>query len=155
MRIALLTASLMTVGFGAEPEPGGIQRLSWLQGCWKMTSAERTAEEIWSAPRGRSMLGMSRTLQREELATYELVVVRERGERLVYIAHPSGQRSAEFLATDVSESRIVFANPAHDFPQRVGYERKGSQLHAWIEGTKDGRTRRIDFPYHRAACPGD
>ena len=87
MRIALLTASLMTVGFGAAPEPGGIQRLSWLQGCWKMTSAERTVEEIWSAPRGRSMLGMSRTLQRAELATYELVVVRERGERLVYIAH--------------------------------------------------------------------
>jgi hypothetical protein len=129
MRIAVLLTLLASVGAGAKPEPQGIQRLSWLQGCWESTAAGRTVEEIWSGPRGGSML--------------------------VYIAHPSGQPSAEFLSTAVSDNSVVFGNPKHDFPQRIGYERKGAQLHAWIEGTQDGRTRRIDYPYHRAACRGD
>lgn len=155
MRIAVLLTLLAAVGSLAQSEPQGIQRLSWLQGCWETRAAGRTVEEIWTGPRGRSMLGVSRTVERGELASYELVVVRERGDRLVYIAHPSGQPSAEFLSTAVSDSSIVFGNPKHDFPQRIGYERKGAQLHAWIEGKRDGRTRRIDFPYHRAACPGN
>jgi hypothetical protein len=155
MRIAVLLTLLASVGAGAEPEPHGIERLSWLQGCWESTAAGRTVEEIWSGARGGSMLGMSRTVQRGELTSYELVVVRERGGDLVYIAHPSGQPSAEFLSTAVSDNSVVFGNPKHDFPQRIGYERKGAQLHAWIEGTQDGRTRRIDYPYHRAACRGD
>ena len=155
MRIVVLLTLLVGLGSGAQPEPQGIQRLSWLQGCWESTAAGRTVEEIWTGPRGRSILGVSRTVQRGELASYELVVVRERGDRLVYIAHPSGQPSAEFISAAVSENSIVFANPEHDFPQRIGYERKGAQLHAWIEGTRNGRLRRVDFPYHRAACQGD
>ena len=155
MRIAVLLTLLAAVGAGAQPERQGIQRLSWLQGCWETTAAGRTVEEIWTGPRGRSMLGVSRTVERGELTSYELVVVQEQGDRLVYIAHPLGQPSAEFLSTAVSENGVVFANLKHDFPQRISYERKGAQLHAWIEGTRDGRTRRIDFPYHRAACPAD
>ena len=101
------------------------------------------------------MVGLSRTVRGDELVTYELVVIRERGDRLVYVAHPSGQPSAEFLSTSLSEGSVVFENPGHDFPQRIGYRRQGPSLGAWIEGTKDGQARRVEFPYRRAACPGD
>ena len=47
----------------------------------------------------------------------------------------------------------MFANAAHDFPQRIGYRRRGDRLDAWIEGTVDGRARRVEFPYVRVACP--
>jgi hypothetical protein len=50
---------------------------------------------------------------------------------------------------------VVFENREHDFPQRVGYERTaGDELLAWIEGARQGRSRRIEFHYHRASCPG-
>jgi hypothetical protein len=69
-------------------------------------------------------------------------------------AHPSGQPSAVFRARDIGDQRVVFENPEHDFPQRVGYERKGADaLAAWIEGTMNGRARRVDFAYRRVACP--
>jgi hypothetical protein len=55
---------------------------------------------------------------------YELVVIREQGEKLAYEAHPSGQPSAVFLSDTVSDSAVVFHNPRHDFPKRVGYERQ-------------------------------
>jgi hypothetical protein len=74
---------------------------------------------------------------------------------LAYEAHPSGQPSAVFLSTTVTGSTVVFENLQHDFPQRVGYERKGSdRLLAWIEGTQNGQIRRVDFPYRRSACAG-
>lgn len=141
---------------GAAPaEAKGVATLAWLQGCWQATSGDGVVEEQWTAPRGRSMVGLSRTVRGGELTEYEMVVVRERGDRLVYIAHPSGQPAAEFLSTDVSEAAVVFENLQHDFPQRIGYQRKGSELLAWIEGKRDGRTRRVEFPYRRVACAGD
>lgn len=133
----------------------GIARVGWLQGCWHNSSAQRIIEEQWTAPRGRSMLGVGRTLRGDSLVEYELVVVRERAGVLTYQAHPSGQASALFTAQTVSDSMVVFENAAHDFPQRVGYRRVGSDsLLAWIEGSLQGTDRRIVFPYARARCPG-
>ena len=71
---------------------------------------------------------------------------------LAYEARPSGQEPATFLSTRISESELVFENPAHDFPQEVGYRRAGEGLLAWIRGTRDGKDRRIEFPYTRARC---
>jgi hypothetical protein len=155
MTVLALFATMAVVRADGAPQGAGIQQLAWLQGCWETTSATRTVEEQWTSPRGRSMVGLSRTVRGGDLAAYELVVIRERDDRLVYIAHPSGQPAAEFLSTSLSEGRVVFENPAHDFPQRIGYRRQGPSLLAWIEGTTDGQERRVEFPYRRAACPGD
>ena len=52
-----------------------------------------------------------------------------------------------------SETSVVFENPEHDFPQRVGYRRDGADgLQAWIEGQANGKSRRVDFSYQRARC---
>jgi len=107
------------------------------------------------APRGKSMVGVSRTVRGDRLVEYELVVVREQGDQLTYEAHPSGQPSAVFASRTVNEESVVFENLQHDFPQRIGYQRKGSTLLAWIEGTRDGKVRRLEFPYRRAVCAGD
>jgi len=50
---------------------------------------------------------------------------------------------------------VVFENLQHDFPQRVGYKRDGDALLAWIEGPRNGQTRRIEFPYRKVGCAGD
>ena len=149
----VMTAAAM--GTGAAVEGPRVEQLAWLQGCWEAASAGRVVEEQWTAPRGRSMVGLSRTVRGGELTEYELVVIRERGDRLVYIAHPSGQPSAEFLPTTDGPESIVFENPAHDFPQRIGYRRQGPALQAWIEGIRNGTPRRVEFPYRRVPCAGD
>jgi hypothetical protein len=60
-----------------------------------------------------------------------------------------------FVSRLLTDSTVVFENLEHDFPQRVGYRRAGADsVLAWIEGTVDGKTRRVDFPYRRAVCPG-
>jgi hypothetical protein len=147
MRVLALVA-LVTV----QAERPGIARLAWLQGCWELATPQQTVEEQWMAPRGGSMLGMSRTLRGGALTEYELVVLREQDGQLAYLAHPSGQPLATFLSRSVGGTSVVFENLTHDFPQRIGYERTGDALLAWIEGTRNGQPRRIEFPYRRAAC---
>jgi len=132
--------------------PAGIDRLGWLQGCWAVTAGEREVEEYWMAPKGTSMLGIARTTHSGVLADYEMTLIRQAEDHLVFEAHPSNQPMALFHSIEVSRSRIVFENPKHDFPQRIGYERKGNALLAWIEGTQNGKVRRIEFPYLRTSC---
>ena len=135
-------------------QPTGIARVGWMQGCWETSSPQRTIDEQWMSPRGGSMLGMSRTVRDGRLVEHELMILSERGDQLAYEAHPSGQNPATFLSSRIEPSLVVFENSAHDFPQRIGYERKGpDSLTAWVEGPQNGRTRRIEYAYQRAQCP--
>jgi hypothetical protein len=153
-RVWLIGALALHVA-AAPPPSAGIARAAWLKGCWESVSGQRIIEEQWSAPRGTSMLGMGRTLSGDRLVDFELVVLREEGPDLAYEAHPSGQPPAVFVSRTIDETRIVFENLEHDFPQRVGYERGAAdELRAWIEGVEHGQSRRVDFRYRRANCPG-
>jgi hypothetical protein len=130
-----------------------IDRVAWMQGCWQMTSGDRVVEEQWTAPRAGSMLGAGRTTKGTSLVEHEFILLVERAGRLAYEAHPSGQATTTFLSTTVDEGSVVFEDPAHDFPQRVGYRRvSAEQMTAWIEGTMSGKARRVEFPYRRVAC---
>lgn len=150
-----LTAAAMAASASSPATEAavGIARVAWLQGCWESASPERTVEEHWMAPRGTSMVGVGRTVRGTELVEYELVVIREQGEKLAYEAHPSGQPSAVFLSDTVSDAAVVFQNPKHDFPKRVGYERSGKdQLLAWIDAGPDSERPRKEFAYRRVGC---
>jgi hypothetical protein len=99
------------------------------------------------------MLGMSRTVVAGKTVEYEYLRIEEQDGILVYIAVPSGQEVAAFRQVELTDSTAVFADPAHDFPQRIRYRRlaDGSLL-AQIEGEQKGETRVIDFPLRRRPC---
>jgi len=144
---------LLTLSF-LHPQAVGVDRVAWIQGCWKTENPQRTIEEYWTAPRGDSMIGMGRTVRGGKLVDYEMVIIRPQGNQLAYEAHPAGQPSAVFLSTTVTDSLVTFENPQHDFPQKIGYQQTApDRLLAWVEGNEKGQNRRIEFPYQRAACP--
>ena len=130
-----------------------ITAVAWLQGCWQSTAGDRVVEEQWTIPKAGVMLSMGRTVRGDQLVEYEWVLLREKDGALEYEAHPSGQPSAVFTARTATANEVVFENPTHDFPQRVGYLRERDSLLAWIDGTVAGRSRRVEFPYRRAVCP--
>jgi hypothetical protein len=143
------------VGAGAAMQtPTTVEQVGWLAGCWEHVTPQRRVEEHWMAPRGHTMLSAGRTISGEKLVEYEMVLIREEDGRLAYESHPSGQPSAVFLSRTVGAQEVVFENLQHDFPQRIGYKRDGNALLAWIEGSRNGQTRRVEFPYTRVACPG-
>ena len=62
-----------------------------------------------------------------------------------------------FPAVEASGTRVVFENAAHDFPQRVIYERDGDVLKARIEGDMGGQQQAMAWEYRKAdlnaRCP--
>ena len=147
MTFLLLATASTTV---AAPAPT-INRIAWLQGRWEMDIPGGTIEEVWLAPRGASMIGVSRTVRADTLVGFETIVVREAEDGLTLEARPSTQPPGTFPSVTVNDSLVVFENPAHDFPQRITYRRVGADsLSAWIEGTYGGEEARMDFGYRRA-----
>jgi hypothetical protein len=126
---------------------------AWLAGCWELSSNGRVTHEQWMAPRGALMMGISRTVVRDTAREYEHLRIDARGGSVRYIAHPSGQAETAFPATTVSDSLLVFSNPAHDFPQRISYRRTSrDSIVARVEGVRSGQTRGINFPMRRVNC---
>jgi hypothetical protein len=72
---------------------------------------------------------------------------------LFYIPSVKAQNEGRpvcFTAVQVSDDRLVFSNPAHDFPQTITYSRTGTDsLLAVISGLRNGRLRQQDFPMKR------
>lgn len=126
-----------------------IVNMAWLAGAWVGTRGAEGAtsiEERWSPPLGGAMLGVSRTVSREKMRAFEYLRIVERDGGLVYIAQPNGSAKTEFVLTEIGETRAVFENPRHDFPQRIEYELSGeSGLSASIGFAKGGKPRSFEF----------
>ena len=149
----IIGASCLGATFQA-PTTNAVARLGWIAGCWERTNGPTIVEEQWMRPRGGTMLGMGRTTRRDTVVEFEQIRIFERAGKLVYAATPSGQAPAEFEAATSSDTLVTFENPAHDFPQRIIYRRRGADsLVARIEGTRNGQQRGTDFPYRRRVCP--
>jgi Domain of unknown function (DUF6265) len=135
--------------------PPTVQSVRWLAGCLEARTPEKVVEEVRLPPRASAMLGMGRTTTAKRgMIAYELTVIREQGDGLVFEAYPSGQAPEVFRATVTSSDSVVFAAPEHDYPQIVGYRRIGADsVLAWIDGEMHGKRERIEFPYRRVGCP--
>ena len=129
-----------------------IKDVAWISGCWDFTRNTRHVAESWTAPEGGTMMGVSRTVSNGKTTEWEFLIIREGAKGLEYVAKPSRQPEATFTSTRVAANEVVFENPAHDFPKKITYTRNGDVLTAAIEGPMNGQTRRIEFPYKKAAC---
>ena len=76
--------------------------------------------------------------------------IEQRDGALYYVAQPRGGAATEFRAIDIAEDAITFENSTHDFPQRIVYERRGTDvLAARIEGSIGGKSRVERWDYRR------
>jgi hypothetical protein len=127
-----------------------VERVSWLAGCWQHVTGGTTVEEQWMAPRGQSMVGMGRTVRADRLLGFELLLLTVREGTLVLEAHPSGQASAAFTATSLSDSNVTFENPEHDFPQRIRYVLETPDS---LDAHVSAGSRGFVTSFRRVTCP--
>jgi hypothetical protein len=150
LTLAVLLALALPAARAAEP----VAFPSWMQGCWHWVNADAGSVEQWSAPAGRMMLGMSKTIKGGKLSAFEFMRISEvEPGKLGFIAQPSGAAPTTFLLLRSREQELTFENLGHDFPQRIMYRGGGDKLlHARIEGTLNGKPKSIDFPMRRVPC---
>ena len=132
-----------------------ISDLSWMTGDWQTPAGGRVQiDEHWTQSAGGSMLGMSRTVAGDKTVEFEYLRIEQREDGIYYVAHPKARcPGTDFKLTRLSSSEAVFENPQHDFPTRIIYRRNADgSLLAAIEGTRNGQTTRVEYPYVPATC---
>ena len=120
---ALLTLMPMTVNGAELPD--------WLTGEWQQVRGDRWAEEVWTLPRGGTMIGVGRMGRGENLRSWEVMrIVRAADGSLTFHGAPQGGPATIFPLVAQGVRDISFANPDHDYPQRIRYWREGRLLMA-------------------------
>ena len=152
MRILLL-ATLAAVLSPSSAIGQTVDAPAWMAGCWRQSAERQTIDEMWMAPGGGVMLGISRTSIGTRTVAYEFLRIHQDGGRLTFTAKPSGQDEASFAMLKMGPREVVFENAAHDFPQRVSYRLDNDTLIGRIEGTQNGKARSVDYPMRRVDCP--
>ena len=120
--------------------------LTWLSGCWQNTDGD--AREVWSEPESGLYFGYAVTLNDGELVFFEQMRI-DPGPVPTFNAYPAGRGPSAFPALEISDTDITFANPDHDYPQKIRYFRDGDQLKATISLMDDTRSGQFEY----APCP--
>lgn len=140
MRYGMIAAAAAML-IGAAPEM--VKLPGWMAGQWVEETEAGWTEESWLPPRAGMMIGVSRSGKGETLQIWELArIAPDEAGRLTFWASPKGRAPSPFPLVSASATEIVFANPAHDYPQRIRYWREGADLLAEIslaDGSKPMR----------------
>lgn len=149
MRASALLSLLLLLSLPVRGEPVTVEQLSWLSGQWLGQEGERRMEEHYMRPAGGVIVGMSRTVRPGREPEVEFIRIAPGPDgQLAYHAHPLGQSPARFPLVESGPGLAVFANPAHDFPQKITYRRTGDRLSATIEGPgKDGKPKQFGWSW--------
>jgi hypothetical protein len=145
MRKAMVAAlALLLMGQAAPPATVG--DLAWMSGQWTTEAGGRWTEESWSAPRGGVMLGYSRAGAGNAPREFEFLRLQAGADGVpVYFAQPGGGAPVPFRLTAHGRGSATFENPAHDFPQRIGYRRDGDTMVATISALDGSNAMRWTY----------
>jgi Domain of unknown function (DUF6265) len=118
----------------------------WMAGTWAMEDGASWADELWTDPRGGLMLGVARMGFGPDLRSWEITQIRQKRDGTIsFIAQPNGRGPTEFPLVLISADAIEFANPAHDYPQRIRYWRQGKLLMAEISKLDGSEVMRWNY----------
>jgi hypothetical protein len=159
MRSLLIMLAFAATGVGQTA--GGsakvtIESFAFMKGCWAIERPERKVQivEQWMAPAGGTMIGMSRTMRDGKTTGWEYMRIESGDSGIFFVSKPKENKEETYFRLKTSAmNELVFENPDHDFPQRVMYRASGpDSLNARIEGTQNGKSSGVDFPYKRVKC---
>jgi Domain of unknown function (DUF6265) len=125
---------------------------AWMAGCWAGDIGQRRVTERWVAADATTLVGVSTTVAGGVLREFEFLRIVSRDGAVAYLAQPGGRAATTFTATSSGVAEVVFENPQHDFPRRIGYRRAGDTLTAWIDGGPAAPGKRQEFPMARVSC---
>jgi len=115
-----------------------IDQLNWLSGYWTDEINGIKMEELWLPVSNGSMIGIHRDSFISGKIFFENLRIEQINDSIIYYASPNGRTPTEFNLISLSNNKVVFANPEHDFPQRILYSLKAETLTARIEGNIEG-----------------
>lgn len=130
-----------------------IDQLQWLLGTWTNETGEEFSQETWSMENASTFTAFSFTQVGNETVFAETMALEEKADDLlltVATANQNDKNPVTFKMVSSENGQFIFENKNHDFPERIIYSNPAKDsLHAWIEGTVDGKAKKVDFYFSR------
>ncbi len=127
-----------------------LSKVSWLLGTWENQTPRGRIFEEWIPQDENNLSARSYMVQGQDTIVFETIKLMKVGDQYYYVPTVKNQNNSQpvrFTASTVSDQKMVFENPDHDFPQIISYQRIGSDsLVAEVSGSIDGRIRKQVFP---------
>ena len=148
-------AVTLAAAAAAIATPAAAEPFDWLTGRWCTADPGPTRTcEAWGGWWNGRIAGKGWTLRSDRVVEAEATLIRLEAGNAVYEATPAGAGTTRFVEAARGRRAIAFANPAHDYPQRIRYWREGADLLAEISLADGSKAKR--WRYRRApAGAGD
>ena len=133
--LCIAIAGLLVFCAWSVKHTNDINKAEWLSGTWENKTKRGSIFETWSKTTENELSGKSYMVKGQDTIVFENI-------RLV--------QDQAGIAKTISDTKLIFENPEHDFPQIISYNKMSSDsLVAEISGTKNGQERRQTFPMKR------
>jgi hypothetical protein len=158
MRASLLIVLAACADAAGAAECGSLDAMRWLLGEWLADGKTSTWHETWTETGAKTWEGRGTETPKADpgKASIEELRLVEMGDGVFYVAKVShNDLPVAFRLVECGDGRLVFTNPAHDFPRRLEYERQPDErlrVRA-SDGANSGFTR--DFVRQRSLPPAD
>ena len=131
-----------------------LAKIKWILGSWQMNSEYGTATEDWHEINADEWNGAGFFIDKKGDTLFsEGLRLASQNDTLWYLPTVPGQndgKEVRFREAKLSDSEVVFENPAHDFPQRIVYHKTSdTSILAYIEGKDKGKDRKEEFHFIR------
>ena len=125
----------------------------WIEGTWVMTTRKDALYEQWARENDTLLTGRSFLVRKTDTIPLETIRLVQEGDSLFYIPTVPDQNEGKpvrFTLIRADSGRFIFANPGHDFPQKIVYQLiSDDSITAVTEGNENGTLRRITFGFRR------
>jgi len=134
-------------------KPKKIAQANWLVGTWFSESGGRSNYETWKKYNDSTYVGRSFSIQHGDTVSSESIMLVQQGEEINYVPTVQGQNNnspVKFKLVSSDSNKLIFENPAHDFPQVITYwNAPPDSLIAEISGAINGEHQAQKFPMRR------
>ena len=130
-----------------------LDQVAWLIGSWSNKSSDGASYEVWRKYNDTLLLGRSYFIKGADTVSSEYIKLVKKGNDVHCIPTVPDQNKGlpvSFKLIFINDSKMVFENLEHDFPQTIAYQQLApDSMLAEISGMIKGEYRAQQFPMSR------
>lgn len=152
MGIGLVSAqNTMQLSEGQESPSASLNNVAWIEGHWTGEAFGGTAEEIWSAPMGESMMFVFRLVNDNKVSFYEIGHIQQLGNSLILqLKHFDGNlkgwedkiETVDFKLVKLEKNKVYFEGLTMELVDK-------NHMNVYVLIEENGETEEILFAYSR------
>jgi len=128
--------------------------LAFMHGSWSLKTEKGRIVESWKKINHAYFEGISYSIGHSgDSILLETVKLRKLDGAIFFIptGYAEGNNSTiAFKLISAENNTFIFENKEHDFPTRIVYRSvSDDKILAWIEGSVNGKLKKIEYPYSR------